>query len=379
MDFGLSDEQIELREVIGQFAARHLAGAPDESAPFPPDLWKRCAGSGIQGLAIPISYGGSGADATTTALAMETLGYHCEDQGLLFSLSAQMWAVQHPIARFGSEQQKQRYLPRLCDGSIVGAHAMTEPGSGSDAFAMSTTARRAERGWILDGVKSFVTNAPVASLFLVFATTQRARGATAICAFLVPRQAPGLSVGPPVAKMGLRTSPMADVVLNDCRVDDDALVGRVGHGMAIFLSAMEWERALILAGPVGTMERQLDRCVAFARDRRQFGQPIGRFQAVSHRLAGMRQRLESARLALYRTAWALDTGDRSMPGGAALAKLTISEAFLASSLDAIQVHGGTAYLADTGLERTMRDAVAGRIYSGTSEMMLNLIAERMGL
>ncbi|MEV6927309.1 acyl-CoA dehydrogenase family protein [Dactylosporangium sp. NPDC051485] len=378
MDFGWSAEQRELRDVVDRFAGRELGGVPGDAAEFPAKLWKRCAAAGIQGLALPEPYGGSAADARTTALAMETLGRHCRDYGLLFSLGAQMWAVQHPIARFGTEEQKRRYLPSLCDGSLVGAHAMTEPGSGSDAFGLTSTAGRTEDGWVLDGTKSFVTNAPVASLFLVFATTDRARGATAISAFLVPRNTPGLTVGRPVAKMGLATSPMADVALSGCRVGNDAMLGRPGHGLAIFLSAMAWERTLILAPALGTMQRQLDQCVDFARQRRQFGRPIASFQAVSHRIVEMRQRLESARLALYRAAWALDTGDRSTADGA-LAKLAVSEAFVASSLDAIQVHGGAGYLVDVGLERTLRDAVAGRIYSGTSELLMNMIANKMGL
>jgi alkylation response protein AidB-like acyl-CoA dehydrogenase len=239
---------------------------------------------------------------------MEGLGYGCQDNGLIFALGAHTWACEHPIIRFGTEEQKDRYLPGLCDGSLIAAHAMTEPGSGSDAFSLSTTATPVDAGWILNGSKTFSTNAPESELFVVFATTNRDLGFAGLSAFLVDRDTPGLEVGRPFQKMGLRTSHLSEVFFSDCQIPKEALLGSAGAGMAIFNSSMRWERSLILAPAVGTMRRQLERCVAYARERVQFRQPIGSFQAVSHRLADMKLRLETSHQMLYRIAALLDDG-----------------------------------------------------------------------
>ena len=255
---------------------------------------------------------------------------------------------------------------------------MTEPGSGSDAFALATTATRDGDGYVLRGSKTFVTNAPDADLLLVFATTDRARPLAGVCAFLVERETPGLAVGRPLRKMGLETSPIAEVFLEGCRVPASAMLGVPGAGVALFTAAMERERGFILASAVGTMERDLERCVAYARERRQFGRPIGAFQAVSHRVVDMRLRLETARLLVRQLAWRVDRG---LPVAleSALVKLHLSESFLQSSLDAVQVHGGYGYVAEYEVERHLRDAVAGRLYSGTSEVQRNLVAHLLGL
>jgi hypothetical protein len=279
---------------------------------------------------------------------------------------------------FGTEEQKRQYLPGLCDGSLIGVQAMSEPGSGSDAFSLSTRAERRGDRYVLNGSKTFITNAPVADLFVVFATTDRARGFAAISVFLVERGSSGLSLGRPLQKMGLRTSPMSEVFLDDCEVPVDNLLGRPGVGMALFNSAIDWERACILAGSVGTMQRQLEESIAYARERTQFGQPIGKFQAVSHRIVDMKMRLETARLLLYRLAWRKGRG-RTSPMESALVKLYVSEAFVRSSLDALQIRGGYGYMTEFEVERDVRDAIGSRLYSGTSEIQRNIIAGSLGL
>ena len=381
MDFSLSDEQRRLRAEIITFAQNELnddVAARDEDSTFPVDAWKKCAAMGIQGLAVPEAFGGGGADPLTTMLAMEALGYGCTDNGLIFSLQAQMWSCETPIVRFGSAEQRQRYLPGLCDGSLIGVQAMTEPGSGSDAFSLATSAERTGEGFLLSGTKTFITNAPVADVFVMFASTDPGRGFAGISAFVVDRSAPGLSVGRPFHKMGLRTSPMADVVVDGCFVPESDLLGPLGAGMAVFNHSMTWERSCILASAIGTMDRQLERCIGYARERRQFGQPIGKFQAVSHRIADMKVRLETARLLLYRQGWQMSQGKPSSLD-AAMVKLHISESFVQSSLDALQIHGAYGYMTEMELEREVRDAIGSRIYSGTSDVQRNVIAGLMGL
>jgi alkylation response protein AidB-like acyl-CoA dehydrogenase len=377
----LDEEQRSLQRSIIAFAQRELGQdleRRDRGGIFPREEWRRCAELGLLGMPVPAACGGLGASATTIAAALEGLGYGCSDNGLIFSINAHMWACESPIVHFGTEEQKRRWLPGLCDGSLIAAHGMTEPGSGSDAFALRTTATRVDGGWLLNGSKTFVTNAPDSDLFIVFATTDASLGFAGICAFVVERSAPGLDVGTPFSKMGLRTSHLSELFFTDCQVPADGLLGEPGGGMAIFNTSMRWERSLILAAAVGTMRRQLERCVAYAREREQFRVTIGSFQAVSHPLAEMRLRLQTSHLMLYRIAALLDAGTAT-DLDAAMTKLHLSEALVRSSLDALQIHGGYGYMTESGLERDVRDALGGRIYSGTSEMQRNVIARHLGL
>jgi hypothetical protein len=377
----LDEEQRSLQRSIIDFAQRELGHdleRRDRDGAFPREDWRKCAQLGLLGMPVPVEYGGLGLSATTIAAALEGLGYGCPDNGLIFSMGAHMWACETPIVQFGTEAQKRRWLPGLCDGSLIAAHGMTEPGSGSDAFSLRTTATRVDDGWLLNGSKTFVTNAPDSDLFIVFATTNESLGFAGLCAFALERGTPGLEIGPPFSKMGLRTAHLGELFLSDCRLPDDALLGEPGGGMAIFNSSMRWERSLILAAAVGTMRRQLERCVAYARERDQFGVPIGSFQAVSHPLAEMRLRLQTAHLMLYRVAALLDAG-KATDTDAAMTKLHLSEALVQSSLAALQIHGGYGYVTESGLERDVRDALGSRIYSGTSEMQRNVIARHFGL
>lgn len=382
MEFGWSEKQKQYRNMVVEFAKAELNGdVPERDAEgrFPREAWTRCARFGIQGLAVPPEYGGGGVDAVTLMMAMEALGYGCTDNGLLFALGAQMWAAEAPIMRFGTEMQKRRYLPGLCDGSLIGAHALTEPTAGSDAMSLSTLAVPVGQDtYVLNGNKVFITNAPVADLVLVFARQEGSRGIGGLTAFLVDVPTPGLTVSSPVDKMGLRTAQMGEVRLEDCRVPGESVLGRPGGGLAIFNHAMEWERSHILAGAVGTMQRQLERSLDHVRQRHQFGQPIGKFQGVTRRIVDIFLRVRTGRLLLYELAWLRSEG-RSVALESAMAKLWVSECFLASSLDALFLHGGYGYLTSHELERDVRDAVAGCIYSGTSDMQRNIIAGRLGL
>jgi alkylation response protein AidB-like acyl-CoA dehydrogenase len=381
MDFALTEEQERFREELVRFAAAELNDdvvRRDVEEAFNREAWKKCAAMGIQGLPVPEEFGGGGADALTVMLAMEALGYGCRDNGLLFSLNAHMWSCEMPVVHFGSEEQKRRYLPGLCDGSLIGVQAMTEPGSGSDAFALATTATPRGEGFVLNGTKTFITNAPVADVFVVFATTDRSKGLAGICAFLVDRESTGLSTGRPIHKMGLRTSPMSEVVLDGVEVHASSMLGPTGAGMTLFNSSMAWERSCILASAVGTMQRQLERCVSYARERKQFGRAIGKFQSVANRIVDMKLRLETSRLLLYRLGWLKGQGKKVAMDSAAV-KLYVSESFVQSSLDAIQIHGGYGYTTELEVERELRDAIGGRIYSGTSEIQRTIVAGHLGL
>ncbi len=381
MDFELTDEQKMFRDEVIRFARAELNTdmvARDAESSFPAEAWRKCAELGILGLPVPGEFGGEDADPLTIMLAMEALGYGCKDNGLIFSLNAQMWACEIPIVLVGTESQKRRYLPGLCDGSLVAAHGMSEPGSGSDAYGLSTTAEHRGDRWILNGSKTFVTNAPIADLFVVFATLDRKKGFAGLCAFLIERDTPGLSIGRPLEKMGLRTSPISELSLDDCEVPNEGLLGKPGGGMAVFNTAMEWERSCILASAVGAMQRQLERCIDYATQRKQFGRAIGSFQAISHKVVDMKLRVEAARLLLYRLGWLMSKGEAT-PLDSALVKLYLSEAFVDSGLDALQLHGGYGYMVEYELEREVRDAIGSRIYSGTSEIQRNVAAAFLGL
>jgi alkylation response protein AidB-like acyl-CoA dehydrogenase len=380
MEFSLSAEQRELKEAAAAFASAKLnqdLAKREEAGEFPLEAWQACARFGVQGLPVPAELGGGGADILTTVLVMEGLGYGCHDNGLLFSLNAQLWSLELPLVKFGSPAQQQAYLPGLISGDLIGVHAMTEPESGSDAFSMRTRAERHGDHYVLTGTKLYITNAPVADVVLVFAAHPGKPRLGGISAFLVGKGTPGFTVTRGLDKMGLRTSPMGEVVLDDCLVPAENRLGPEGAGTAIFTASMEAERSCILASAIGAMQRQLEECVDYARARRQFGQAIGKFQAVAGKVADMYLRLEAARLLVYQAAWLAGQG-RPAVAEAAAAKLFTSEAWVASSLDAIQLHGAYGYMKEAGIERDLRDAVAGTIYSGTSEIQRVILARMLG-
>ncbi len=381
LDFSFDEEQLAYRDAVIKFALTELnydVLTRDRKSEFNREAFGKCAEFGIQGLPIPSEYGGSGAGPLTIVLAMEALGYACKDNGLLFSINAQMWSFEIPLLEFGSEEQKRKYLPPLCRGETVAVHAMSEPESGSDAFSLRTTAVKKDGRYILNGTKMFITNAPIADSVLVFATLDRSRGMQGISAFIVENGTPGFTVSRKFEKMGLRTSPMGEVVLEDCEVPECHRLGPEGAGVAIFNCSMEWERGGILASYLGTMERQLETCVSYSRQRKQFGKPIGRFQGVAHRVANMKVRLETARWLVYRLAWLKQQGKTAVMD-AAVVKLYLSECFVQSCLDAVQIHGGYGYMTEFGIERDLRDSISGTLYSGTSEIQRNIIAAWLGL
>jgi hypothetical protein len=379
MEFSLTSEQTERQRRIREWAERSLNDdleARDRARMFNRDGWRASAQLGLVGLVAPSRYGGAELDPVSTMSALEALGRGSRDNGFNFALNAHLWGCVNPLATFGTEEQKLAYLPRLTSGEWIGALAASERQAGSDIFSLRTRATKRADAYVLAGDKMFITNAPVADVFVVLATLDPTRGAFGLTAFLVERGTPGLRVGERIDKMGLSTAQMGEVVLDGCAVPARNRLGPEGGGLAVFNQIMEWERGFIMAPAVGAMERQLEACIIYARERRQFDQPIGQFQAVAHRLVDMRVRWEASRLLLYRFAW-LKREPRAAHAEAAMTKLAISEAWVRSCEDALRVYGGYGYLTETGVERDLRDALGSLSYSGTAEMQRQILARWM--
>jgi alkylation response protein AidB-like acyl-CoA dehydrogenase len=380
MDFSLSSPQQAVQadaEAIARSLPRGPASADAESV-FNRDAWRGIAQSGFLEGFLPAAYGGRDWDTQTRVLALEAFGRGCRDNGLCLALGSLVWTIFPPLLAFGTEAQKQRYFPLLCRGDYFAADGVSEAGAGSDAMALETRAEACRDGYRINGEKRYIGLAPIADLILLFAKTDPHAGPWGLSAFLVESHLQGVTRSSNWEKMGLRTLPMGGIVFQDCLVPTDARLGDEGVGMSLFNESMEWERSFILATQVGAMSRQLEECVAYARQRRQFGKPIGANQSVSNRIADMRLRLETCRLLLYRSAWLKDQGG-SAAVEASMTKLSISESFAASSLDAIRIHGAVGYLSEHGIERDLRDATGGLIYAGTSDIQRNLISRMTGL
>jgi alkylation response protein AidB-like acyl-CoA dehydrogenase len=361
------------------FADQFPTGAgSDRHGDFDRHAWCRCADYGLLRMPLPTDGAPNGASLCEILAVLEGLGYGGLDEGLLFALGAHLWTTILPVRDHGTDEQRHRYLTSLADGTLIGANASTEPEAGSDVFAMGTRATRNGRHYVLNGSKTLITNAPVADLFIVYATLDPALGAMGVTTFLVEADTPGLKRGAPLSKMGLHTAPIGELILEDCRVPAENVLGHEGRGAKVFISAMEYERVGLLAPSLGIMHRQLETCTTYARTRRQFGQPIGRYQAVAHRIVDMRVRLDAARALVYRAAYLKDQG---MPASqeAATAKLYVSEAYVQSSLDTMRIHGGQGYLTAHGTEVDLRNAVGALFYSGTSDIQRNIIARALNI
>jgi alkylation response protein AidB-like acyl-CoA dehydrogenase len=382
LDFAWSDEQLAFRKEVIRFAREELNDdmiQRDQEEEFFWEGWKKCAKFGIQGLPVPLEFGGGGADALTAVCALEALGYGCRDNGLLFALNAHMWGAEVPILSFGTEPQRKRYLPKLISGDWVGVHAMTEPAaSGSGGHVLQTRALRRGNGYVLNGCKTFIANAADADLVVVYTSLDAPSGSDAVTAFIVEKGTSGFTLTCKLRQMGLRTSPMAELSFTDCEIPAENLLGTEGSGLAIFAACAEWQRICVLASYLGTMQRLLETSVEYARERKQFGQAIGKFAAVADKIADMEVRLESGRLLLYKAAWLKSQGKDSTRE-ASIANLYLGEASIQSCMDAMQIHGGYGYMTEYQLERELRDAISAKTYSGTSNVQRMNIAGLHGL
>lgn len=361
----LCDAQLDQRDRLGCFSR---------------DLWGLLCRHRLHVLTAPEALGGRGLGAGELAAALEALGEHCQDGGLVFALAAHLCACLHPLVHHADAAQQAHWLPRIAAGSLLGAHAITEEQAGSDVAAMQATAVREGDGYRLDGLKRYITNAPVCDFIVVHARTGRSGSFLDFSTFILDRRTPGVHVSPvPNEKTGLRTAAMGDIRFDGVRVGAAQRLGAEGGGGPIFQASMEWERSCLFALYLGVMRRQLRQCCARAESRRQFGRPLIEHQAIAHRLADMKLRLEAARLATLRAAWALDHpdgGGGGDPGASILAKLLVSDACVRNGLDAVHIHGAAGVLSGDA-ERQLRDAIPSTLFSGASEVLKNHLVRQL--
>lgn len=381
MNFDLTEEQEDFRKAVREFAEEVIAPRAEEMdrrEELPLDIVKQMGELGLFGLPFPEEYGGQGADFLTFCVAVEEIAR--VDSSMAITLEAAVGLGANPIYRFGTEEQKQRWLVPMCRGEILGAFGLTEPGGGSDAGATRTTARLEGGSWVINGSKAFITNSgtPISKVVTITAVTGEPGGDGEISAIIVPTDTPGFAVGRSYRKVGWRASDTHEISFTDCRVPEDHLLGERGKGYAQFLQTLDDGRIAIAALAVGLAQGCLDQSLAYARERHAFGRPIGAFQAVQFKIADMKVAVETARLATYRAAWLKDRG-RPLRAEAAVAKLYASEAAVACAREAVQIHGGYGFVEEFPVARFYRDSKVLEIGEGTSEIQRLLIARDLGL
>ncbi|MBU1170681.1 MAG: acyl-CoA/acyl-ACP dehydrogenase [Proteobacteria bacterium] len=379
MDFTLNNEQKAICRSIRDLcndAFNDDVMDDDNHGSFSKYKWLLCGDVGIQGLVIPDEYDGSGYDMLTTALSIESLGQYCKDEGLIFSLCANICTCIIPLCQFGTQNQKDTYLPGLASGRLIGGNGITEENAGSDSSAIQTDVTKNGDGFVINGTKLFVTNAPVADLLLIYAKHPGGMKMADTSCFVIDTQNPGIMNGQTFQKMGLRTSPLSEVVLKNCTVGTEDLLGRERFGMMVFNHSMMWERIIMGAYHVGAMEQQYQMVLSHANTRSQFGRSIKKFSGVSDKLVDMKMRIDSARLMLYHTCWKYDQSKADL-SDASMIKLMTSEAKVKNSLSALQVFGAYGYMTDSHVQKQVRDSLAATLYSGTSEMQKKIIGEHL--
>ncbi len=376
-DLGLSDEQRLLRATLHEFAQEKVAPRAhdiDAAQSFPAQSWAEAAELGLLGATVPSELGGAGLGLTELCLIGEELAAVCVSTAATVLHQADM--VVGRIARHGNAAQRERWLPGLIDGSLVGCLAMTEPEAGSDVMSMRTRAERTEGGWRLNGTKTFITNGPVADLALIYARTPE-HGERSLAMFAVPTDSPGFARGKKFSKMGWRGSPTGELLLDECEVGEDALVGAPDGGRAILLEGLDSERVLLAAESVGIAQGALEAALAYAGERRQFGRPIGEFQMIGAKLADMFAETEACRALTRQVAARIDAGERDQRALASAAKLLAGDVAMKVSTEAVQVLGGYGYIDEFPVERYMRDAKLMQIGGGTAEIQRFIIAREL--
>ncbi len=378
MDFKLTDEQKALRDMVRDFAAKEIAPraqAFDEQGAIPTALLDQMAGLGLMGICVPSEYGGAGMDYLAYILALEEVCRASASVGLAMTVNNTLYG--DPLLRFGTHEQKLSWLAPAARGERLGCYCLTEPGSGSDAMALSTTAVKDGDGYVLTGSKLFITNGAIASQAIIFATVDKSKGHKGVTAFLVDKATPGFSVGKKERKMGLLASDTCEMILENVRVRADQVLGKVGEGYKVAFSTLDAGRIGIAAQSLGIAEACLDVATVYAKRRFQFGKPIAEFQAIQWMLADMATEIEAARLLTYRAALIKAEGQARYTREASMAKLYASEMGNRVASHAMQIYGGSGYMKDYPVERYFRDARATPLYEGTSEIQRLVIAREL--
>lgn len=377
LSFDLGENAEMIRDSTREFADDEIApraAAIDRDNQFPRDLWPKMGALGLHGITAPEEYGGLGLGYLEHCVALEEVSRASASVGLSYGAHSNLCINQ--IVRNGSLAQKRRYLPKLISGEHVGALAMSEPGAGSDVISMTTRAERKGDRFVINGAKMWITNGPVADALIIYAKTDPAAGPRGISAFLIERGMKGFSHGAKLDKLGMRGSDTSELIFEDCEVPEENLVGEIGRGVAVLMSGLDYERAVLAAGPIGIMQAAMDAVLPYVHERKQFGQPIGAFQLVQSKLADMYVVLSAARAYVYAVAKACDRGETRREDAAG-AILYAAERATQVALDAIQILGGNGYTNDYPVGRLLRDAKLYEIGAGTSEIRRMLIGREL--
>jgi butyryl-CoA dehydrogenase len=377
VEFELSEEHRMIQGMAREFASREIlprAAALDHAGEFPVEIIRSAAALGLMGMMVPEEYGGAGQDSVAYVIAQEELAR--ASAGVQAIVTVNNSLACEPILRWGTEDLKRRYLPALAGGRSLGCYCLTEPSAGSDAMSLAATARLEGEVWILNGTKIFVTSGLEADVCIVYARTGPEPGARGISAFVVEKGFPGIRVGKVEHKLGILCSSTAEIILEDCRVPRDNLIGEAGQGGRIALATLDGGRLGIAAQAAGIARAALEDSLGYAKERRQFGRAIAEFEAIQWYLADMATRLEASRLLIYRAAYLRDQG-RPYTMEVAMAKLFASETAMWAAHKAVQIHGGYGYIKDYHVERYFRDAKITEIYEGTSEIQRVVIARHV--
>ncbi|REB05924.1 acyl-CoA dehydrogenase [Sporosarcina sp. BI001-red] len=376
MNFTLSEEHEMIRKMVRDFAEKDVAPTAaerDEEERFDMDIFKKMAELGLTGIPWPEEYGGIGGDYLAYVIAVEELSRVCASTGV--TLSAHTSLAGWPVFKYGTEEQKQKYLRPMAEGSKIGAYGLTEPQSGSDAGGMKTTAKLDGDDYILNGSKIFITNGGIADIYIVFAVTDADSKHKGTTAFIVEADYPGFSVGKKEKKLGIRSSPTTEIIFDNCRVPKENMLGEEGQGFIIAMKTLDGGRNGIAAQAVGIAQGALDAAVGYAKERVQFGKPIAANQGIGFKLADMATTTEASRLLTYQAAW-LESNNLPYGKASAMAKLMAGDTAMKVTTEAVQVYGGYGYTKDYPVERFMRDAKITQIYEGTQEVQ-RLVISRM--
>jgi len=378
LDFAIPEEILEFKRSVKTFAEKEIRPSTEERdlhSKWDHSLWKKIGEMGLLGLSIPEEYGGQGASCLMTCVGHEAFAEGSSDGGLTLALGAHAIIGAMPIVLCGTEEQKKKYLPKIATGEWIAGLGLTEPSSGSDAAgSMETRAVKKGNKYIVNGSKMFITNGPIGDVFIVMAVTDKAKGAMGISVFIVEKNFPGFSVGKKLNKLGMRTSTTSELIFQDMEVPEENLLTKENSGFArVGRATLEWERTVLVAASLGTMQSLIEAGVRYAKQRIQFGEPIIRFQAIQEKIARCRMKLDAARLLIYKSAVKKDKGE-SAPLESSIAKLYATESSVEVAYDIGQIFGGYSFIHEYPVERAYRDARLGTLGAGTSEVMRSIIA-----